>query len=73
MHSEISGAAGDAALIGAGNIAGNVIKYGNNLLIQRGFGPGPYGLYALGMSMVGLFVSVFNLGLDDAMVRYVAI
>lgn len=33
MHSEISGAAGDATLIGAGNIAGNVIKYGNNLLI----------------------------------------
>ena len=73
MKSEVTGTAGNAALIGAGNIAGNVIKYGNNLLIQRGFGPGPYGLYSLGMSMVGLFVSVFNLGLDDAMVRYVAI
>jgi O-antigen/teichoic acid export membrane protein len=73
LHSEISGTASNAALIGVGNIAGNVIKYGNNLLIQRGFGPGPYGLYALGMSIVGLFVAVFNLGLDDAMVRYVAI
>jgi O-antigen/teichoic acid export membrane protein len=73
MKSEVTGTAGNAALIGVGNVAGNVIKYGNNLLIQRGFGPGPYGLYSLGMSMVGLFVSVFNLGLDDAMVRYVAI
>lgn len=73
MQSDISGTASNAALIGAGNIAGNVIKYGNNLLIQRGFGPGPYGLYSLGMSLVGLFVAVFNLGLDDAMVRYVAV
>ena len=73
MKSEVTGTASNAALIGVGNVAGNVIKYGNNLLIQRGFGPGPYGLYSLGMSMVGLFVSVFNLGLDDAMVRYVAI
>lgn len=73
VQSEISGAASNAAVIGVGNIAGNVLKYGNNLLIQRNFGAGPYGLYALGMSMVGLFVSVFNLGLDDAMVRYVSI
>ena len=73
MKSEISGTASNAALIGVGNIAGNAIKYGNNLLIQRGFGPGPFGLYALGMSIVGLFVAVFNLGLDDAMVRYVAV
>jgi O-antigen/teichoic acid export membrane protein len=73
MQSQISGEASNAALIGAGNIAGNVLKYGNNLLIQRGFGAGPYGLYSLGMSMVSLFVSVFNLGLDDAMVRYVSI
>jgi O-antigen/teichoic acid export membrane protein len=73
MQSQISGEASNAALIGAGNIAGNVLKYGNNLLIQRGFGAGPYGLYSLGMSMVTLFVSVFNLGLDDAMVRYVSI
>jgi len=73
MQSEISGAASNAALIGVGNITGNVLKYGNNLLIQRGFGAGPYGLYSLGMSMISLFVSVFNLGLDDAMVRYVSI
>jgi O-antigen/teichoic acid export membrane protein len=73
MQSEISGAASNAALIALGNIAGNIFKYANNLLIQRGFGAGPYGLYSLGLSMVTLFVSVFNLGLDDAMVRYVSI
>lgn len=73
MQSEISGAASNAALIGVGNIAGNILKYGNNLLIQRGFGVEQYGLYSLSISMVSLFVSVFNLGLDDAMVRYVSI
>ncbi len=73
MQSEITGAASNAALIGLGNILGNIFKYGNNLLIQRGFGAASYGLYTLGMSMVTLFVAVFNLGLDDAMVRYVSI
>src|SRR5258706_5990733 len=63
----------NATFIGLGNILGNIFKYGNNLLIQRGFGAAPYGLYTLGMSMATLFVAVFNLGLDDAMVRYVSI
>lgn len=73
MQSEISGAAGGAATVGLGSLLGNFLKYGNNLLIQRGFGAGPFGLYTLGMSTVTLVVSIFNLGLDDAMVRYVSI
>lgn len=73
MQSEISGAAGDAAIVGAGNIAGNVLKYGSNFLIQRGFGPGPFGLYTLSLSLVTLLASIFNLGLDDAMLRYIPI
>ena len=73
MQSEISGAAGSAAIVGVGTIAGNVFKYGNNFMIQRGFGPGLYGLYTLSYAIVTLVASIFNLGLDDAMVRYVSI
>jgi O-antigen/teichoic acid export membrane protein len=73
MQSEISGAASSASIVGVGTIAGNFFRYGNNLLIQRGFGPSGFGLYTLGMSIVNLVSSIFNLGLDDAMVRYVSI
>jgi O-antigen/teichoic acid export membrane protein len=73
MQSEISGAAGAAGLVGLGNILGTVFKYISTFLIQYAFGPGIYGLYTLATSLVNLVSSVFNLGLDDAMVRYVAI
>ena len=73
MQSEISGAASSAAVVGVGTIVGNVFKYGNNFMIQRAFGPGPYGLYTLSMAIVTLAASIFNLGLDDAMVRYTSI
>src|SRR5512135_1122433 len=56
-----------------GTIASNVFKFGNNFIIQRGFGPGPYGLYTLSYAIVTLVSSIFNLGLDDAMVRYTSI
>ncbi len=73
MRSEISQAAGGAAYVSIGNIAGSLIKYGSNIVIQRGFGAAAFGLYTLGMSVVSLITAIFNLGLDDAMVRYVAI
>jgi O-antigen/teichoic acid export membrane protein len=73
MQSEISGAASGAAIVGVGTIAGNVFKYGNNFMIQRAFGPGPYGLYTLSYAIVTLISSIFNLGLDDAMVRYTSV
>ena len=73
MQSEISGAAGAAGLVGLGNILGTAFKYIGTFLIQYGFGAGIYGLYTLGTSLVNLISSIFNLGLDDAMVRYVAI
>ena len=72
-QSEISGAANSAAIVGMGTIASNVFKFGNNFIIQRGFGPGPYGLYTLSYAIVTLVSSVFNLGLDDAMVRYTSV
>ena len=73
MKSEVSGAAGAAGLVGIGNILGSVLKYGSAFLIQYGFGPGGFGLYTLCLSLVNLVSAIFNLGLDDAMVRYVAI
>lgn len=73
MQSEISGAASGAAIVGAGTILGNILKYGNNFVLQRGFGPVSYGLYTLCTSLVTLIAAIFNLGLDDAMIRYVSI
>ncbi len=73
MKSEISGAASNASIIGLGTIASYVFRFGTNFLVQRGLGAAFYGMYALGMAVVVLISSVFNLGLDDTMVRYVAI
>ena len=73
MRSEVSAAASSAAFVAAGNIGGSILKYGSNLVIQRGFGRAGFGLYTLSMSIITLVSAVFNLGLDDAMVRYVAI
>jgi O-antigen/teichoic acid export membrane protein len=73
MQSEISGAAGAAGIVGLGNILGTVFKFISTFLIQYAFGAGIYGIYTLATSLVNLVSSAFNLGLDDAMVRYVAI
>lgn len=73
MASEITGAATNASIVGLGNIAGYVFKYGNNLLIQRGLHSSFFGLYSLSMSVVTLVSSIFDLGMDNAMVRYMAI
>jgi len=73
MQSEISGAASGAAVVGFGNVGGTVLKFVGNFIIQRGFGPGIFGLYSLGLSLVTLVSSIFNLGLDDAMLRYIPI
>jgi len=73
MPSEVSNVAGAAGLQGLGSTIGSVLRYAGNFLIQYGFGPGGYGLYTLSLSLVSLISAVFNLGLDDAAVRFVAI
>lgn len=73
MQSEVSGVASSAGMVGLGNILGMIFKYVGVFLIQYGFGAGLYGLYTLATSLINLISSVFNLGLDDAMVRYTAI
>ncbi len=72
MQSELTGAAGNAAIVGTGTMVGSVLKYGSNLLIQRGFGPSVYGMYSISYALVSLVAAILNLGLDDAMVRYVS-
>src|SRR5207248_5845307 len=47
MQSEISGAAGNAGIVGIGNVISVVLKYIAVFLIQYGFGPALYGLYTL--------------------------
>src|SRR2546421_4075769 len=73
MPSEVSNVAGAAGLQSLGSTIGSVLRYVGNFLIQYGFGPGGYGLYTLSLSLVSLISAVFNLGLDDAAVRFVAI
>jgi O-antigen/teichoic acid export membrane protein len=73
MQSEISGAAGNATLSGIGNIASYVIKTGSTFLMQHGLGAAAFGLYSLSFSVITFVASIFTFGLDDAMVRYIAI
>src|SRR5947209_16318135 len=73
MKSEISGAASNGAIVGIGNIIGFLFKYGNNLIIQRALGAGLFGLYSVSLSLVTLIASIFDLGLDNAVIRYIAI
>lgn len=73
MQSEISGAAGGAAVVGLGNVLGSILKFGCNYLLQVGFGATLYGLYSICLSIVILVSSLCNLGLSDTTVRYTAI
>ncbi|HVB24176.1 MAG TPA: flippase [Ktedonobacteraceae bacterium] len=73
MQSEISGAASNAGFVGLSNIFGYILKYANNILYQRGLGIEYYGLYTLSTAVVTLIGTVLTLGLDDAMIRYIAI
>jgi O-antigen/teichoic acid export membrane protein len=73
MKAEVSGAAGAAGMVGIGNIIGSILKYGSTFIIQYSLGPGLYGLYTLSFSLITLVSSIFSLGLDNAMIRYVAI
>ena len=73
MQSEVSGVAGAAGLQSLGSTIGSILRYIGSFLIQYGFGPAGYGIYTLSLSLVSLIYAIFNLGLDDASVRFVAI
>jgi O-antigen/teichoic acid export membrane protein len=73
MQSEISGAASNATISGIGNITSYIIKTGSTFLMQHGLGAASFGLYSLSFSVISFIASLFTFGLDDAMVRYIAI
>lgn len=73
MRAEISSAAGGAAIVGAGNIVGSLLKYASNFFLQVGFGAALYGLYAVALSLILLVANICDLGLDITGTRYVAI
>jgi O-antigen/teichoic acid export membrane protein len=67
-----------AAAKGGGYVAGGsffelVTRFAIAILLARWLGAEDYGLYVLAISAASLFAGVSLVGLDDAMVRYVAI
>ncbi len=55
-----------------GNIIGKVFGFALNIMLGRVLGPGGFGLYALGMSVMGIAQSVSSLGLSTGVVRFCA-
>ncbi len=55
-----------------GGVVGKVFGFALNVLLGRVLGPGGFGLYALGMSVMGLAQSVSSLGLSKGVVRFCA-
>jgi O-antigen/teichoic acid export membrane protein len=59
--------------LGVGSMFGHITRFLTALLLARVLGAEGMGMYALGLTAAGLFASLAALGLDDAMVRYLAI
>ena len=56
-----------------GGIIGKIIHFGLHILLGRGLGAGPYGLYVLGLSIFSIAYSISTLGLHQGVVRFTAI
>lgn len=68
----LDAAKGSGSLAG-GSLAALAIRFAIALVLARNLGVLDYGLYVLGISVATLCSGIALLGLDDAMVRYVAI
>jgi O-antigen/teichoic acid export membrane protein len=64
---------GSAGIAGLGNIAGLVFGYLTTLLITRSLGPELYGMYVLASTLIGIGVIVSRVGLDNGLLRFVAL
>lgn len=73
MQTEITGAASNASISGIGLALGYILKSGSTFLLQHVLDVAAFGIYSLCFSIISLVASVFTFGLDDAMVRYIAI
>lgn len=61
-----------AGLIFAGGIVSNFLSYLYRVFIARYFGPEDYGLFSLGLAIVGIAGAFALLGLSSGVTRYVA-
>jgi O-antigen/teichoic acid export membrane protein len=59
--------------LGTGSLYGYAVSFVTSLLLARVLGAQGLGVYALGLTTASLVASLSALGLDDAMVRYLAI
>lgn len=72
-HRNILATAKGGGFLAAGSMFEFLSRFVIALVLARGLGANDYGLYVLGISAASLFAGISLIGLDDAMVRYVAI
>lgn len=72
-HRNILATARGGGFLAAGSFVEFASRFVIAFLLARTLGAGDYGLYVLAVSAATLFAGISLLGLDDAMVRYVAI
>jgi O-antigen/teichoic acid export membrane protein len=73
LHENALATARGTGFLAGGTFFEFAIRFLVAILLARSLGAGDYGLYVLSISAASLFVGMSLLGLDDAMVRYVAI
>ncbi len=61
-----------AGIVFAGLFISKILAYLYRLFIARFFGPGDYGLFSIGIAVIGLFTVLALLGLPTGVTRYVA-
>ncbi|MDP1729064.1 MAG: oligosaccharide flippase family protein [archaeon] len=56
-----------------GVILSKIFSYVYRIIVARYFGPEVYGLFSIATMILGLFVTVFSLGLVDGLLRFISI
>ncbi len=72
-HSKIGNMAKGSALVGSGDLIGNLFFYINSVIITRTIGAELYGLFFLGNIIALIGSMIARLGLDYAILRFVAL
>jgi O-antigen/teichoic acid export membrane protein len=72
-HTDILATAKGSGILAVGSLFEFASRFVIALLLARSLGAADYGLYVMAVSAAALFSGISQIGLDDAMVRYVAI
>ncbi len=72
-QSEVALVARGSGLVAGGGFAEFVLRLGIAVILARTLGPSNYGLYNLAISAATLLAGFSLFGMDDAMIRYIAI